>query len=71
MLAPRMELQGINGGARVNEPIEINEITQKDASFIHVFSGKKNEKKGWTVEACARYLFCDRMGGAREVGGMN
>ena len=23
------------------------------------------------VEACARYLFCDRMGGAREVGGMD
>ena len=71
MLAPRMELQGINGGARVNEPIKMNEITQKDAQSIHVFSEKNNKKKGWKVEACARDLFCDRMGGAREVGGMD
>ena len=71
MLAPKMELWVINAGARVNQPMKINENTQKDASFIHVFSGKKNEKKGWMVEACARYLFCDRMGDAREVGGMD
>ena len=71
MLAPGLELQAINAGARVNQPIKINEITQKDAQFIHVFNEKKKEKKGWKVEACARDLFCDRMGGAREVGGMD
>ena len=71
MLAPGMELQGINGGARVNHQIKINEIIQKDAQIIHVFSEKKKEKKGWMVEACARYLFCDRISGAREVGGMD
>ena len=30
MLAPGIELQVINVGARVNQPIKINEITQKD-----------------------------------------
>ena len=71
MLAPRMELQGINAGARVNEPIKMNEIIRKDAYVIHAFSEKRNEKKGWTVEACARDLFCDMISGAREVGGMD